>query len=223
MAEKKPAPAKAAGGEKTREKDKRSVMEATPKKKRFRFLLKFVAALVVLVILAGSAVAAGVYFKLIDVPAIAAKYKLHEYPLIGKYFPQPMTNFETVDLPPETPAEGDKPPAPGVAQAAPAPASVPLPPKATPEEIQANLAKAKKEEAKRISRLARLYGEMKPDEAVPIMNQLEEDTVLAIFAKMDDSQVAKILALFDARKSARLTQEMLKGKPNQPFSIDKKN
>jgi flagellar protein FlbB len=217
MAEKKPAPAKAAGKDtvRDRDRDRKAVPEAPPKKKRFRFLLKITAALLVLLILAGSAVAAGVYFKLIDVAGLSAKYKLHEYPVIGKYFSQPLTNFETVeDLPPDKSV--DKPPAAGVAQAAPAPA----PPVATPEEIKANLAKAKLEETKRISRLARLYGEMKPDEAVPIMNQLDEATVLAIFAKMEDSQVAKILAQFDAKKSARLTQEMLKGKPNQPFSID---
>jgi flagellar motility protein MotE (MotC chaperone) len=73
-------------------------------------------------------------------------------------------------------------------------------------------AKAKQDEAKRISRLARLYGEMKADEAVPIINQLDDSTVLAIFGKMEDGQVAKILAQLDARRAARLTQNMLKGK-----------
>ncbi len=211
MAEKKPAPAKAAAA-KDKTTDKRATPEAPPKKKRL--LLKFSAVLLLLLILAGSAVAAGVYFRLIDLTGISAKYKMHEYPLVGRFFPQPLTNFETVELPPET-VTPDKPPTPGVAQAA------PLPPAATAADIAANLAKARQEEAKRISRLARLYGEMKPDEAVTIMNQLDEATVLAIFAKMEDSQVAKIMAQFDAKKSARLTQEMLKGKPNQPFSIDK--
>ena len=211
MAEKKAAasPAKGAGKEKDiegKERDRKATGGAAPPKKKSRGLLKFIAVLALLLILAGSAVGAGIYFKLIDVPGLVAKYKLREYPLVGKYLPQPATNFETVDLPPESEAK-DKAAPPTAAKAAPA-----LPPAATPEELKANLAKAKQEEIKRISRLARLYGEMKADEAVPIMNQLDDPTILAILGKMEDSQAAKILAQLDAKKAARLTQDMLKGK-----------
>lgn len=194
MAEKPKAPAK----------DNKKKPEP-PKKKSSRGLFIAIAVVLVLIMLTGGAIAAGIYFKLIDLPAIAAQYKLYDYPLIGKYFPKPATNFETVDLSDQPPEEAKK-------QAAQEPLPAPLPPASKPEETKENIAKAKQEEAKRISRLARLYGEMKPDEAVPILKELDDPTVLAILAKMEDGQAAKIMALFDAKRAARLTQDMLKGK-----------
>ena len=193
------------------EKPKTSIKDnkrqpAPPPKKSSRGLFIGIAVTLVLVMLAGGVVAADIYFKLIDLPAIAAQYKLYDYPLIGKYFTKPATNFETIDLP------ADKPPEEAKAQAATAPPPAPLPAASKPEETKELIAKAKQEEAKRISRLARLYGEMKPDEAVPIMKELDDPTVLAILAKMEDGQAAKIMALFDAKRAARLTQDMLKGK-----------
>lgn len=201
MAEKKKLPEKEKPGAKT------APANAPPKKRRFRFLLKATLVLLAVLMLAGGSLAAAVYLKFIDVDALAAQYNLASYPVIGRYFAkQAATNFETVELPPETAAE--KPaPAPAV-QAAPTPAPVAV----STDELKAREAKAKQEEAKRISRLARLYAEMKPDEAVPILNQLDDPTVLAIFGKMEDSQVAKIMSLLDARRAARLTQDMLKGK-----------
>ncbi len=199
--------------DKKRENAKNTAAEKPPvKKKRFRFLVKSILVLLVLAALAGGSLYAAVYFKFFDPYELAEKYKLTEYPVIGRYFVRPATNFEPVELPEEK-APQDKPaaePAPKQAQAPPA-----APPAATAEEIKAALAKAKQEEAKRISRLARLYGEMNPDDAVPILNQLDDKTVLAIFAKMEDAQVAKLMTLLDARRAARLTQDMMKGPPAQ--------
>ncbi|MDR7865458.1 MAG: magnesium transporter MgtE [Sporomusaceae bacterium] len=201
MAEKKKQPEKEKPGAKT------AAAKAPAKKNKFRFLLMATLVLLVLLMLAGGSLYAAVFFKFIDVDALAAQYNLASYPVIGRYFAKPAaTNFETVDLPPEA-AKETPAPAPA-AQAAPAPAAA----AASPDELKAREAKAKQEEAKRISRLARLYAEMKPDEAAPILNQLDDPTVLAIFNKMEDSQVAKLMALFDARRAARLTQDMLKGK-----------
>jgi flagellar protein FlbB len=208
MADKKGVPDR----ERTAAKAVNPPPQAPVKKRRFRAVLKVSLVLLVLLMLAGAGLAAAVYMKFLDVDAIAAQYKLASYPVIGRFFAKPpATNFETVDLPPEEPAEkpAAAPAPPLVAQAEPAKApEKPL----TSEELKAREAKAKQDEAKRISRLARLYGEMKPDEAVPIINQLDDPTVLAIFGKMDDSQVAKIMSLLDARRAARLTQDMLKGK-----------
>lgn len=183
------------------------------KKKRFRFLLKTMLVLLVLLMLAGGTLWAAIYLKFFDPYALAEEYKVTEYPyigpVIGRYL-KPAAGVETAEVPAEATAAKDKPAEPA-AKAAPAP----LPPAATAEDVRAALAKARQEEAKRISRLARLYGEMKPDEAVPILNQLDDKTVLAILGKMEDSQVAKIMALFDAKKAARLTQNMLQGTPAQ--------
>jgi flagellar protein FlbB len=180
--------------------------EKPARKKRVAGLvLKGMLVLLVLVMLAGGALATAVYFRFVDLDAVAAEYKLHELPVVGRYLAKPTAvGFTPVELPPEEAAKG-KPAAPAAVQAAP-------PPAATAEDVKALAAKARQEEAKRISRLARLYGEMKPDEAVPIINQLDDPTVLAIFGKMEDSQVAKIMAQLDARRAARLSQSMLKGK-----------
>ncbi len=203
MAEKQKLPEKEKPGAKS------APANAPAKKRRFRFLLKATLVLLAVLMMAGGSLAAAMYLKFIDVDALAAKYNLASYPVIGRYFvKQAATNFETVELPPEDAAE--KPiPAPA-AQTAPAPAPAPV--AVSADELKAREAKAKQEEAKRISRLARLYAEMKPDEAVPILNQLDDPTVLAIFGKMEDSQVAKIMSLLDARRAARLTEDMLKGK-----------
>ena len=200
--------------EKTKVSAKDKAGEKPPAKKKSRFrrvLFKATLGLLVLLILAGGTLAAAIYLKFFDPYAFAEEHKLTEYPLVGRYFVRPATNFEPVDLPPEESAAKDKTAAAPTVQAAP----VPLPPAATEADIKAALAKARQEEAKRISRLARLYGEMKPDEAVPILNKLDDNTVLAIFSKMEDAQVAKILSLFDAGRAARLTQNMMKGNPAQ--------
>lgn len=203
MAEKKRQPEKEKPGAKS------AAAKAPAKKRIFRFMLKATLVLLVLLVLAGGSLYAAVFFKFIDVDALAAEYNLASYPVIGRYFAKPAaTNFETVDLPPETAKE--TPAAVPAVQAAPAPSPAPV--TVSSDELKAREAKAKQEEAKRISRLARLYAEMKPDEAVPILNQLDDPTVLAIFNKMEDGQVAKLMSLFDARRAARLTQDMLKGK-----------
>jgi predicted lipid-binding transport protein (Tim44 family) len=183
--------------------------EKPARKKRVAGLvLKGMLVLLVLVMLAGGALATAVYFRFVDLDAVAAEYKLHELPVVGRYLAKPTAvGFAPVELPPEEAAKG-KPAAPAAVQAA----QAAPPPAATAEDVKALAAKARQEEAKRISRLARLYGEMKPDEAVPIINQLDDPTVLAIFGKMEDSQVAKIMAQLDARRAARLSQSMLKGK-----------
>lgn len=65
--------------------------------------------------------------------------------------------------------------------------------------------------AKNISKLARLYSAMKPEEAVAIMKLLDEQTIIKILSKMEEDQAAKILANFNADLAARITQKMIKG------------
>lgn len=182
----------------------RNVLESTPKKGS---ILKKLLIVFVIIMVGGVGFALGVYLKLIDPQAIAAKMKLYEYPVIGQYFTPPKTNFEPVELenaPPvaePTTPETITPPAQLVQQ---------VNPTVTLNNTD-KLAKARQqEETKKISKLARLYENMKPEEVVPIMDKLEDDTVIALFNKMDEGQVAKIMALFDADRAARLSQAMLK-------------
>lgn len=174
--------------------------------KKSRPILTFLLVVFVLLLLGGGGFAAGVYMNLLDVQ----RFKLYEYPIIGQYFPKPPTNEEISDEITEQVVD-PKPQSPAQPTATPAttPPAAALPADADKEKLAKSL---KQEETKRISKVARLYGDMKPDEAVAIMTQLDDETVLAVFSKMEEEQVAKILALFEPKRSASLTKEMLKGK-----------
>lgn len=187
-----------------------------PRKKAGR-IFKIILILLIVIILAATGFAVGIYLKFIDVQALAEKWKVNEYPIVGKYFSEPKTNFETVDLEQNAVAVPQNPNVPMVAPSAVPPIIQPeamLPEKRIIDDVELQKqAKIKQqEEAKRISKLARLYGTMKPDEAVAILNQMDDETVLVILSKMEDEQVAKILALFDARRAAVLSQSMLRGR-----------
>ena len=185
-----------------------------PAPQKRSIILRTLMILFLLLGILGTGFAAGVYLNIIDMQKLAHTYKLHEYPVLNKYFPQPQTNFETVPL-----EEGESNAVKQAAEPAPSapPASAQMP---SPDIKETNAAELEKlikarqqEEAKKVTRLARLYGTMKPEEAVAILNKLDDDTVLAIFNRMEDEQVAKILALLDANRAARITQDMLKVKP----------
>lgn len=208
---KKPIPAGAEGKNTAAAKDKQ------PPKKRFG-LFKLLSGVLVLMMLGGAGFAAGVYFNLIDLNKLAGDYKLHQYPIVGKYFPQPP---EPSPDDSESNEPGDNLVAPVAQQPLVQPSAPAEPPVATPTPVVPVISDAEKEklekarqqeENKRISKMARLYGAMKPEEAVPILNQLEDDMVITILSKMEDEQVAKLLALMDNKRAAKLTQTMVKGK-----------
>lgn len=183
-----------------------------PKSKSRFSLLKLAVILLFLLVLGSAGFAAGVYLNIIDVNKLATDWKLHQYPIIGQYFPAPLqTNFETVEITDAVPEQPVQP-----AQSIPTnkPEAVvqqemPL----TSVEMEKMEKIKQQEEAKRVGKLSRLYGVMKPEEAVPILNQLDDQEILVIFSKMEEEQVAKLLANFDSKRAARLTQAMLKNKP----------
>lgn len=159
----------------------------------------------------GAGFAAGVFLNVIDMQKLGQTYKLYDYPIVGKYFTKPLTNFEIIPIeeqPSKEQATTNTPVANPVT-----PSSVTETKIVDKVDLEREIKAKQLEEQKRISKLARLYGAMKPDEAVTIMNQLDDEMVLAIFSRMEEEQVAKILALLDAKRAARLTQEMIKAKP----------
>ena len=181
----------------------------TPKKSGG--ILKIVLILLLLLILVAAGFAVGIYLKFIDAQELTKKWKLNEYPIVGQLFPQPKTNFEPVELEEKNPLVivPSNPTVPSVIQPE---TALPEKRKIDDTELQKQVKIKQQEEAKRISKIARLYGAMKPDEAVAILNKMDDDTVLLILSKMEDEQVAKILALFDARRAATLSQSMLRGR-----------
>ena len=190
---------------------KNATVEApVEKKSRIIFLLKLGVALLLVILLILLGFGVGVYFKLIDLEDLGKQYGLANVPGIGQYFEQPATNFEPVELPESATAPAlpvVQPPAdPAAAAVAPQPKTAPL----TEAEKEKMLKKQQQEENKRIGRLARLYGGMKPEEAVGILNRLDDAEVLSIMGKMEEEQVSKILPLFDSSRAARLTQSMMR-------------
>lgn len=192
-------------------------------KKKTGKAFKVILIMLVVLILAATSFAVGIYLKFIDVQALAQKWKINEYPIVGKYFSEPKTNFEPVELDPQNP--GAAPQDPNASPVLPAVPPV-IPSAVQPEamlpanrviddaELQKQAKIKQQEEAKRISKLARLYDAMKPDEAVVILNKMDDATVLVILGKMDEDQVAKIMPLFDAQRAALLSQSMLSGRSN---------
>ncbi|MCE5284786.1 MAG: magnesium transporter MgtE [Pelosinus sp.] len=207
---------------------KETVSEAPPKpkKKRFKLFFKITAILLLVLILGGVGFAAGVFFKIIDTENLGAQLKLSEYPVIGKYF-TPKTNFDKIDEEMQNQTPQTEPVLP-VAQTPNGQQMPGMGPNGQPlvsangqvtdpakvmdaAELQKQILLKQKEDAKRIGKLGRLYGGMKPEEAVPILNQLDDATVIAIFGKMEEDQVSKILAQMDAQRAARLTNTMAVG------------
>ncbi|MDT3699246.1 MAG: hypothetical protein RO469_07435 [Thermincola sp.] len=56
--------------------------------------------------------------------------------------------------------------------------------------------------------LGNYYGEMKPDAAVKIMEELSDDVVIGILEKLENDQVAKILSAMEPGRAAKLTDKM---------------
>ena len=187
---------------------------------KFGLLFKVLVIALTLCILIAIGFAGGVYLKLIDVGKLAHDMNLSQYPVVGRFLPK--TNFEPVELdedtvttqpvsvPPLTPNQNHQP-----ATAAPTP-QLPNANIITKEDLEKQAKLRQQEEAKRISKLARLYGGMKPDAAVGIMKELDDPTVISILGKMEEEQVSKILALFESKRAARITEDMLKGRVQPP-------
>ncbi|WP_399555551.1 MotE family protein, partial [uncultured Selenomonas sp.] len=88
----------------------------------------------------------------------------------------------------------------------------------TKEEIEKQMKEREAQEKKRVSKLARVYNEMKPQQAAEVMKDLDDDLSVAILQKMDESQAAKTLAAMEAEQSARLTKLMYTGVPKKVIS-----
>jgi len=178
---------------------------------------KIVLIVFLLIFLLVIGIGAGVLYGLRKSPELANKYKIYDYPLVGQFFPRPKTNLDTIEAISDTTRDQAPRVIPGPTDAPPNARNETLKTPILPQDVE--LAKQQKaqqvETAKRISKLARLYGSMKQEEAVPILSKLDDETVLSILGKMEDEQVAKLLPLFEAQRAANLTQMMLKGNINR--------
>lgn len=62
--------------------------------------------------------------------------------------------------------------------------------------------------SKKIKKLAAVYSSMKPEKAAPVITQMEMDTVVQMFARMDDKKVGKILSFLPPEKAVSITQAL---------------
>ena len=66
-------------------------------------------------------------------------------------------------------------------------------------------------EKKRVTRLARIYESMKPEEAAKALVSVDWDTTVLIFQRMSEESVAAILAKMDPDQAAQLTEMLFTG------------
>ncbi len=197
-------------------------------KKILKTIRNILIGLVVLTVLVVGAFAAAVKFELLDTEDIAMlneELGLYRLPFVGngRYFEVP----EGVEWPP--PPEPEPEP-----ELEPEPVSEPEekiePPKEEPKPkeekkkdekpkevkvdkkaIDEQKAKREAEEKKRVTRLARIYENMKPEQAANALVNVDWDTTVLIFRRMSEDSVAQILAKMEPEAAAQLTEMLYAG------------
>lgn len=178
---------------------------AQPSKKKR--LLKKLGIVLLLIILIIGGFFLGIYLKIFDSEEMNEKMGLYDLPIVGEYFvrPAPQTESTVPDEPKEETKKEDKSKSKDV--------------KLTKEEVDKITQQRQAEEKKRVSKLARLYNEMKPEDAANIMENMDNDIVIAIFQRMDESQVSQILTNFDTERAATISRIMYVGAPKRVQQI----
>ena len=74
-------------------------------------------------------------------------------------------------------------------------------------------------EKKRVSKLARIYGNMKAEEAAEALGYVDSDTAVLIMQKMDEDAAGKILAKMDPTLAAQITQMLYEGTQQRVSSL----
>lgn len=197
-------------------------------KKVLKTTRNILIGLVLLTALVVGAFAAAVKFEVLDTEDIAMlneELGLYRLPFVGngRYFEVP----EGVEWPP--PPEPEPEP-----ELEPEPVSEPEekiePPKEEPKPkeekkkdekpkevkvdkkaIDEQKAKREAEEKKRITRLARIYENMKPEQAANALVNVDWDTTVLIFQRMSEDSVAQILAKMEPEAAAQLTEMLYAG------------
>ncbi len=196
------------------------------KKTLFQKIRNFFLKLFVLLLLAGGGLFAAIHFEVLDRAVVEEKLQwanekvgLYKLPLVGyggvfEYFEVP----EGVVWPPPEPEPEPETPldAATVATNRPAPQPAAEPKKSKEVKVsqkdleeQAKVREAA--EKKRISKLARIYDNMKPEEAAKALDNVNIDTVVLILQKMDESNAGKVLAKMESRQAAQITQMLMDG------------
>ena len=188
-------------------------------------IVKFLLFILTLLILAVGGFIAGVYFQLIDseqTQQVNEVLKLWKLPVVGEFFEKPEGYIEEEE---ETESEQDDKAKvelannsnlPGNNPSAKAEINKPEPKKSkevkvSQQDILKQMQEREAAEKKRISKLARIYGNMKAEEAAEALGYVDADTAVLIMQKMDEEAAGKILAKMDPTMAAQITQMLFEG------------
>ena len=183
-------------------------MAAKKKKKKGSKIVKVLLVLFLLFVLIVGGFALGVYLQLIDTQDANETLKLYDLPVIGEYFVRPAPNEGDME---KLPVEDAKPSTDKEAKKDDKKKQESKKIVITKEEIEKQMKQREAEEKKRVSKLARLYNQMKSKDAAKAMDGLDDDMCIAILQRMDEAVVAKIMTEFDDDKTARITRIMYAG------------
>ena len=172
--------------------------------------LKILFILILLLVLVAGGFALGVYLRLFDTQALNEEYGLHELPVIGEYFVPPPAGEEHASS-----STTNATASTGAAASAAAPKKAPETVKITKEEIEKQQKERETAEKKRVTKLARLYNDMKPADAAKVMETLDIDLCIAILQRMDESNAAKVMTAFEPGRAAEITQIIYEGVPRR--------
>ncbi|MBR1396597.1 MAG: magnesium transporter MgtE [Selenomonadaceae bacterium] len=183
-------------------------------------IVKFLLFLLLLLILTVGGFAAGVYFQLIDAEQTQEINKvlgLYKLPVVGEFFDKPegvedeeiettVTEVDTTNI--NTVANGGNPYA-GASAGDNRNRSRDV--TVSQKDIEKMAQEREAAEKKRISKLARIYNNMKAEEAAQALGNLDYDTAILILQKMDEGAVGQILAKMDPSQAAQITQLLFEG------------
>lgn len=172
----------------------------------------FIGLIVLAILIVGGFVAAVKYDVLSteDVAMLNENLGLYRLPIVGngKYFEVP----EGVEWPPkEEEPKPEEPAAKPVEPEKPKPKPKPTEVKVDKKAVEEQRAQREAEEKKRIARLARIYESMKPEAAANALINVEWDTTVLIFQKMNEDSVAQILSKMEPTAAAQLTEMLFAG------------
>ena len=193
-----------------------------------RTIRNILIGVILLTLLVVGGFAAAVKFDLLgteDVAMLNEELGLYRLPFVGngRYFEVP----EGVEWPP--PPEPEPEPEPPKPEPKPEeklelPKEEPKPKKEDkkkdekPKEVKVDKkaideqkAKREAEEKKRVARLARIYENMKPEQAANALINVDWDTTVLIFQRMNEDSVAQILAKMEPEAAAQLTEMLYAG------------
>ncbi|MFO1497089.1 MAG: hypothetical protein U1G07_01605 [Verrucomicrobiota bacterium] len=94
-------------------------------------------------------------------------------------------------------------------------------------EFDKNVTRIQEQEAGNLKKLAKLYAGMAPENAVPILRQMDEGTLVKIFGSMRDAERGPLLEMMgsrgesDAKLAANLSERLRLVVPNTTTSISR--